>query len=137
MKINFYSIGYYKFTILTLVLIIFLSLSGGENINKPWYLNFEGSDKVIHFLMYGFLTLVYLSERTFIFRMKKKTKPAKWYFVLWIIFIGAAIEIFQPLLADRTKDIWDFTANTGGVIIAYLTFFMIMKFYNFNKISSS
>lgn len=127
----------YKFTILTLVVIIFFSLKGGGSINKPWFLQFKESDKVLHFLMYGFLTMVYLAERTFFLKTKTKTHPVKWYFVLWIILIGAAIEIVQPVLAERTKDIWDFIANTAGIFTAYLAFFLITKYYNFNNMSSS
>ncbi|MGM0377837.1 MAG: VanZ family protein [Bacteroidota bacterium] len=127
----------YKFTILTLGIILFFSLKGGESINRPWFLQFKESDKVLHFLMYGFLTMVYLAERTYFLKTKRKTNPVRWYYVLWIILIGAAIEIVQPILADRTKDIWDFIANTGGIFIAYFTFFLINKHYNFNSISSS
>ena len=127
----------YKFTILTLGIIIFFSLKGGENINKPWFLQFKESDKVLHFLMYGFLTMVYLAERTFFLNTKTKTHSVKWYYVLWIILIGAAIEIIQPVLADRSKDIWDFIANTTGIFIAYWVFFLITKYYKFSNISSS
>lgn len=127
----------YKFTILTLGIILFLSLKGSESINKPWFLQFKESDKVLHFLMYGFLTMVYLAERTFFLKAKTKTNPVRWYYILWIVIIGAAIEIVQPIMAERAKDIWDFAANTAGIFIAYLAFFLITKYYNFNNISSS
>ena len=127
----------YKFTLATVGLILFLSLSSSDNIPKPRFFSFENSDKVIHFLMYGFLTLVYLMERTHFLKIRIKTKQTRWYYVLWIFITGAIIEIVQPILSDRNQDIWDFVANTSGIITAYLGFLILRKLYNFNKIFSS
>lgn len=127
----------YKFTILTVLVIIFLSLTGSENINTPGFFKFKNADKLWHFLMYGFLTIVYLMERTSFFQSKTKTKSSKWYFVLWIIITGAVIEIAQPIIAGREKDVWDFVANTAGVMLAYAVFLLLLRVYNFNSISSS
>ncbi|MDI3520043.1 VanZ family protein [Anaerophaga thermohalophila] len=122
----------YKFTIITLLTILFLSVSSGENINKPWFLKFENSDKLVHFGMYGFLTLIYLMERTRFLRIKIKTKQTRWYFVLWIFITGGIIELLQPLLAERQKDIWDFLANTAGIITAYLVFLLIRRYIKYH-----
>jgi hypothetical protein len=97
----------YKLTILTLAIIVFLSLSGSENINTPQFLNFRGADKLIHLGMYGFLTIIYLIERTQLLKGKIKMKRTRWFYVLWIVFIGGIIEIIQPIIAGREKDIWD------------------------------
>jgi VanZ family protein len=117
----------YKFTLVTLLTVLFLSLSSGENINKPWFLKFENSDKLIHFSMYGFLTLIYLMERTHFLRIKTKTRQTRWYFILWIFVTGGIIELLQPLMANRQKDLWDFLANTSGIISAYLMFLLIRR----------
>ena len=127
----------YKFTILTVAIIIFLSLTGSENINTPKIFKFKNADKLIHFGMYGFLTLVYLIERTGFINKKTKQNKTKWFYVMWIILIGVVIEIGQPIIAGREKDVWDFIANTAGVILAYFAFLVICKYYNFNKIFSS
>ncbi|MGQ1889529.1 VanZ family protein [Thermophagus sp. OGC60D27] len=127
----------YKFTITTVGIIIFLSLSSSEDIHKPRFLTFENADKVIHFLMYGFLTFVYLMERTHFLKIKVKTKQTRWYYVLWIFIIGGIIEVVQPILSDRNQDIWDFLANTSGIIMAYIGFLVLRKIYSFNKIFSS
>jgi glycopeptide antibiotics resistance protein len=87
--------------------------------------------------MYGFLTMVYLMERTAFLRPKSKTKKIRWFYVIWIVLTGAVIEIMQPILAGRTKDIWDFVANTSGIVIAYTVFSVLKRYYNFNKIFSS
>ncbi len=131
------SIVNYKFTILTMVIIVFLSLSGSNNINTPRFLDFKGADKLIHFGMYGFLTLIYLMERTGLLKPKMKTKQTRWFFVIWIVLIGAIIEIVQPIFAGREKDILDFFSNTAGVIMAYIAFYVFTRYYNFNSISSS
>ena len=127
----------YKLTIITLGVILFLSLTNRQNIHTPRFLDFPNSDKLIHFGMYGFLTLIYLIERTGYFNVKSKTKKLKWYYTSWIVFTGAIIEIIQPYFAGRDKDILDFAANTAGIIIAYLAFSLLKKYYNFNKIFSS
>ena len=127
----------YKLTILTVGIILFLSLSASENINKPWFLDFKNSDKLIHAGMYGFLTLVFLMERTAFLRSSQATRKTKWYYVWWIILTGAFIELIQPLMADRTKDFWDFMANTLGIMLAYLVFYIIKRYYNFSKTFSS
>ncbi|WP_462317298.1 VanZ family protein [Marinilabilia sp.] len=127
----------YKFTIFTLGIILFLSLRASQDFSPPWFLDFPHSDKVVHFCMYGFLTLIFLIERTAFFRIKTATKQLKWYYTIWIVLTGAIIEIVQPIIAGREKDIIDFAANTSGVIVAYFAFFLLKKYYNFNKIFSS
>jgi VanZ family protein len=127
----------YKLTLITVGIIVFLSLSSSENINNPWFLDFKFSDKLAHLGMYGFLTLIYLMERTAFLRSSQATIKTRWFYVWWIILIGAVIEFTQPILASREKDFWDFVANTTGILLAYLLFFYIKKYYNFNKMFSS
>lgn len=125
MKNFFQHINNYKFTLITVGIILILSLSSSEDINKPNFLDFKNSDKVIHYLMYAFLTLIYLMERTHFLKIKTKTKQTRWYFVLWIFLTGGIIEILQPILSDRNQDIWDFIANTSGIITAYILFYIL------------
>lgn len=127
----------YKLTLITVGIIFFLSLSTSENINKPWFLDFKYADKLAHMGMYGFLTLVYLMERTAFLRSSQATRKIRWFYVWWIVLIGAVIELIQPVFAGREKDLWDFVANTTGILLAYLLFFVIKKYYNFNKTFSS
>lgn len=127
----------YKFTLITVGIIFFLSLSTSESINKVWFLDFPHSDKIAHMGMYGFLTLVYLMERTAFLRRYQTTRKTRWYFVWWIVLIGAILELIQPFMAGREKDFLDFIANTSGIIMAYIAFFLIKKYYNFNKTFSS
>jgi VanZ family protein len=137
MKKIYQPIVNYKLTIITLAVIVFLSLSATENINMPRFLNFEGADKLNHLGMYGFLTLIYLIERTAIFISGRQTLPTKWYYILWIIIIGGVMEIIQPLISGREKDVLDFLANTSGVVMTYLGFLILSKFYNVKSMSSS
>jgi glycopeptide antibiotics resistance protein len=127
----------YKLTLTTVGFIFFLSLSTSENINKVWFLDFKNSDKLAHMGMYGFLTLVYLMERTAFLRSSQATRKIRWFYVWWIALIGAFIEFIQPILSGRDKDLWDFIANTTGIMLAYLTFYIIKKYYNFNNTFSS
>jgi hypothetical protein len=127
----------YKLTLITAGIIFFLSLSTSENINKVWFLNFKFSDKLAHLGMYGFLTLVYLIERTAFLRSSQATRKTRWFYVWWIILIGAGIEFLQPVIVGRDKDFWDFIANTIGILVGYLLFYYIKKYYNFNKTPSS
>ncbi len=127
----------YKLTLITIGVILFLSLSTSENINKAWFLDFKHSDKIAHIGMYGFLTFVYLMERTAFLRSSQDTRKIRWYYVWWIVLIGALIEFIQPVFAGREKDFWDFVANTTGILLAYFLFYIIKKYYNFNKTFSS
>lgn len=117
----------FKFTALTILLILVLSLANTERIETPQLFMFKGADKLIHVMMYAGLTLVFLAERSHLFTKHKSYKPVKLYSVLWIFALGGIIEIIQPIMSGRDGDWIDFFANCGGSLLVYLTFPLLVK----------
>lgn len=112
----------YPITILTIAVIWYLSFFTPPSTKLD---NVIGFDKVVHFGMYGFLCSVILweqwhsSDRTANNRFN--TKHFLCYFVFPILMSGL-IEILQENCTGgrRSGDIFDFLANSLGVICASL-----------------
>ena len=116
----------YPFSILTIALICYLSFFTPPSTKLD---NVIGFDKVVHFGMYGFLCTVILweqwrdsksrggHERT----QKFNLKLFAYYFILPIAMSGL-IEILQENCTGgrRSGDVYDFVANSLGVICASL-----------------
>jgi VanZ family protein len=47
---------------------------------------------------------------------------------LFPLIFGGLIEIFQPVLSNRTASWWDFVLNATGIIFSFLLFAGIRKF---------
>lgn len=68
-----------------------------------------GSDKVVHFVLFGGLTGIFL-----VLGWPTARLPA----ALAITMIAAAlVEVVQSPLAYRTGDIWDFVAGSAGAVV--------------------
>ncbi len=111
-------------TLLTLILICYVSLD-----DNPFDVNdvqlFYGADKVVHAIMYGFLTMVMIYEMT---KGLYFFKPNWQLYICLIAFnclFSTLIESLQELMdLGRCYDIYDIIANCSGVIIGFL----LMKF---------
>ncbi len=121
------TLNYYKFTLLTILVILLLSLMNTDDLKTPSIFSFRGADKIIHMMMYAGLTLVYLTERSHLFSRSRKYKPVKLYSILWIIALGGFIELIQPVMGGREKDWMDFLANCAGTLLVFITFPLVMK----------
>ena len=123
----------YPITILTIALIWYLSFFTPPSTKLD---NVIGFDKVVHFGMYGFLCTVILWEQ---WRNSGRTTNRRFnirlficYFVLPILMSGL-IEILQENCTGgrRSGDIFDFVANTLGVICASIIIPKLLSmFYN-------
>ena len=104
-------------TILVVVAICYISLSSDPFPDKERWLNFPGSDKVVHFIMYGGLTATFCFD--YHRRHAELLKP--WLFVAVLavaIVIGAVMEWLQMCMeVGRTGDILDFVANSLGACL--------------------
>lgn len=92
---------------------------------------FPGADKVAHFLMYFFTTLVYLYDYT-----RKKfphhTKANKELLIMVIAMVlGLLMECCQlSLTVDRAFEVEDIVANCSGAAAAFITgHFLLIKWY--------
>lgn len=92
---------------LWIVIVIILSLMP----NPPDPLSFEQSDKLSHFLVYGCLMLWFC---------QLYTGTRRWGLALAFVALGVGLEFLQGLTPDRTYEVLDMAANTGGVLLGWL-----------------
>ncbi len=108
-------IKYYKWTIVTVILIwiaILMPGGNGPSIGIPHI------DKVVHFGMFATLVLSFYSEYTY--QHKKLPK----HLVSWGIIEGFALltEIAQLFVPGRSYDIKDFIADSLGMLLMMIIF---------------
>ena len=108
------TVNKFKFTILCFVVINYLCFSEVSEIKPPRFLLFAHFDLFVHFSMFFGLTFIFFLEKYW----KKKIKTFKFienhkYIYLFIIF-GLLIEIFQPILSNRSRELFDFLTDTVG-----------------------
>lgn len=93
---------------LWIAIVIILSLMP----NPPDPLAFEQSDKLSHFLAYGWLMLWFCQLYSGAAR--------RWDLALLFIALGVGLEFLQSLTPDRAYEILDMAANSGGVLLGWL-----------------
>lgn len=118
----------YPITIITVALIWYLCFFTPPSTKLD---NVVGFDKVVHFGMYAFLETVAILEH---WRYKRKNDKQNQAFkfchqaILFVLMSGV-IEILQETCTGgrRSGDIWDFMANSLGVVCALLIIPRIVK----------
>lgn len=87
-------------------------------------ISIPSSDKVLHGVAYCFLMLSWL----YAFSKKDKFQQNVKYLFLGCIIYGIVIEALQGVITSyRTASMLDILANTGGTIVAILTFHFFEK----------
>lgn len=111
----------YKFTVLTAAIVVTLSLMSSSQVPSTNLWNFKGIDKLVHLAMYSALSFVLFSEKnrhnTSINR--QAFNRANIYQIIALVVTGGIIELIQPALANRSREIMDFVANTTGVFFGF------------------
>ena len=121
MIINF--LRTYKFSILFLFIITLLMIIPGKSIPSELII-FNGVDFVVHILLFGFLTVLYLFEK----RSDKSVLLTITTFITTIVIYSLMIEIIQHfLIPGRTGSYFDFTANIIGLSLLFLKKFFPVK----------
>ena len=116
----------YPFSIILFGVITYLSLAQPPRIGA---LLFKNWDKVVHFCMYGGLSGVFWIE----FLLKHRKKKANYIYavigaVVYPILLGGLLEICQKYFTKyRSGDWLDMLSNTGGVIIASIIAWFILR----------
>ncbi len=101
----------YKFSLLFLGIITVLMVIPGKSIPENLVL-FNGIDFLLHILLFGFLSIIYLYERK---RDFKHVFPII-YFIVFVIIYSFLVEILQQyIISGRTGSYYDFTANIIGL----------------------
>lgn len=114
---------HYHKTLLVTFFVVFLSLANMENIQPQRFYLFKHADKVVHFLMYFGITIVFLFEHYIeTWKMQKRDYVMNIYPLL----LGGFIEIIQTaFMPYRSGEWYDLIANISGIFAANLLFYFI------------
>ena len=96
---------------------MYLSLANSHTFDKVSFLDFQYTDKIVHFTMYfGLMSVIILENR--------KNLTNSWKLLLAAIIplsYGILMEILQALLTStRTASIYDVLSNFSGIVVAIL-----------------
>jgi VanZ family protein len=114
-------------TILIAFLILYGSITSGENLNKMHLLNIPYFDKFTHLIFYFILSIVFYSslQKTVLFN---KTEQIIITFFL-VISYGIIMEVLQYYFTSTRKaEIFDVLVNTFGCIFGLLIIPFLNKF---------
>lgn len=125
MKLIKFLLKRYLLTLLTLILILYLTFF--KPVGHMPKVNITGLDKAVHFVMYFTLCAVFWFET---FRITLKPKPflmAMLAVVIPVVFSGAMEYLQYRLTSYRTGDLIDFVFNTVGVLVALFFSIFVTK----------
>jgi VanZ family protein len=115
----------YKWTIIwTSVILVLCFLPSNKFPDSDWFALLK-FDKLVHFGMY-FLLYVLLRYEVFI---KRINKPYEEFFILtYCVFWAGVSELIQEFfIPTRFGDIYDFIANSAGIIVGSITWRLWLK----------
>lgn len=114
-------------TALTLALILWLTLSPDPLGDDAPHL-FPGADKVVHALMFGFLTVMMLLDRQRRRGWKVLPPVAVWCAALLSASVGIAIEFAQRAMAmGRGFEVADMAADAAGACICAVMWLLLQR----------
>jgi len=112
-------------SILVALIIAFLSLANGNEIDKLSFIRYHDFDKIVHFTMYFVLMAVIIWEN------RNSLQKNGLIFLIGLIpfFFGLLLELLQTWIAtSRSGSIYDLLFNLAGIIFAIVTFLMARHF---------
>ena len=117
------------FTVVTVALILWLTLAPKPLGEEPPQL-FPGADKVVHGLMFGFLTAMMLLDWQRIHSWSKVTWGMSTLYATAVSFFGIFIECAQNMMGmGRSFDWWDIAADTIGAFLVAVLWMLMQKFW--------
>lgn len=125
-----YKILKYWKPILIALVICYGSLASSSNLNKVNFLAFKNIDKLIHFLMYAALSLLFFIA----FKKNSQFKRKEQIIItlMLVISYGLIMEVFQFYFTnDRSAELMDAFANILGSLFGLL---IVPIFYKLNLI---
>ena len=118
---------HYKF-VLTLLLVLWTagvlygSLAPGDDLPPAgWLAMIPYFDKVVHF---GF----YFGETLLVLLLFEPRGWRRWTAGAAVILCSGAVELVQGALGYRSKDFWDFVANSSGALFAVAVAPLLQRF---------
>lgn len=100
-----------------------------DTIEMPTFV-FKDFDKIVHFLMFYGLSVIFFIEKYNLFSNKETILKfaVNHKYILIFILTGFLIEVFQPILSNRTRSLFDFLADTSGSYAGYFVSVFLKKF---------
>jgi len=95
----------------------------------------KGGDKILHFLAYFILMILWGLFVFFSKQQNKNLKVSLIFTAILCVLFGVLMEVLQGLLTTyRSSDWYDIVANTSGTIFALFIFLLIKnKLINFKQ----
>lgn len=91
---------------------------------------FQGADKVVHALMFGFLTAMMLLDWQRIHNWARATWGMVTLYATAVSIIGITIECAQQMMGlGRGFDWWDIVADTVGAFLVAALWMLLQKFW--------
>jgi VanZ family protein len=122
---------FWKYNWLVLVWALFImALCGmpGKDIPHFSWLEALSFDKWVHAGIFFVLTILGIRglKRQHTFQAIRNTSA--WITVIWCILYGGVLELLQEVVfEDRSADLYDFIANTFGVVIAFFSYNLLAR----------
>lgn len=116
----------FKFSLILMVVILYLSLKNANDLNKVLFLNIPDFDKFAHFCMYfGLMSVIILETRKASVRILSIVSMA-----LFPFFYGILMEILQEILTTtRSASLFDVLFNTFGILFSILLWLLVRSVY--------
>lgn len=112
-------------TILVCTLVLILSVINTGVLPKT---DVPSADKIVHSIMYFGISGILMLNQTRYLR-EKISRNQMWFAFLFSVGFGTLMEIIQHFLPWRSGSIYDFIANTLGVIVAIVVMLTATRYY--------
>jgi len=125
--------NFYKFSIFCFALILYLSFMDLGEVKPPKVFFFFGRfDLFAHFSMYFGLSFIFFIEKfkKFEYNDKSLKFSKSQMFILLFIFISFMIEVFQPIISNRSRELSDFLANIVGSYSGYFCMRLLTRIFH-------
>jgi VanZ family protein len=114
-----------KFSILTAIIIMYLSMASSHTFDKVPIINIPNIDKIVHFGMYFGLTSVIILEN----RKNLNGGYSLLLIALIALLYGILIEFMQSALTvTRTGNFYDALADFVGILVSILLWLWLKPF---------
>lgn len=126
---KYYYLRYLLSLTITLV-VVYLLVFRVPTEDEAKFLNFLYSDKLIHFLIFGFLLFVWFLS-PFLFKIQNEKRLI--LLTVLVFVFSVILEFLQLLTLHRTFDVLDIAANLTGVVVSYFVhkYLKIYKLFSF------
>jgi VanZ family protein len=115
-----------KFTILTALVIVYLSLAGSLTFGQGGVINIPYIDKIGHFGLYFILMSVIILEHKDSFQNTRQILLV----ALIPFFFGTLMEFLQmTITTDRKGEILDALSNSIGITVAIFLWLFLKPYY--------